>query len=191
MMLVPGIWVPKEPVKAAHFVPKALSSEEVSHLRRRRGGLKSPRNGLPLHKAVEAASESGRIVIIPILNGTPMRWKCMLVEQDCRQNTIFRTLARIPSQSFGMYGCSLHILRALPTFLWDIDQQQLTFKGLDRPARRFLYFRFIITYLHVKTSGNVSFTNSVESNILGVWREIRPQVNTQEPGNEHIRTGIA
>ena len=53
-------------------------------------------------------------------------------------------------------------MRALLTFLKDIDQRQLTFKGLNQPARRFLYFRFIITYLHAKASGNVSFTNSVE-----------------------------
>lgn len=39
----------------------------------------------------------------------------------------------------------------------------MSFRGSNRPARRFLYLRFIITYLYAKVNGNTSFTNSVES----------------------------
>ena len=95
--VITGIWMPKELVKAAHLVPKALSSQEVSFIFGAEEVVsKSPRNGLPLHKAVEAALDSGRIVIIPILDGTPMRWKCVLVDQECRQNTIFCTPGENP-----------------------------------------------------------------------------------------------
>ena len=39
----------------------------------------------------------------------------------------------------------------------------MEFRGCNRPARRFLYLRFIITYLYAKVNGNTSFTSSVES----------------------------
>jgi hypothetical protein len=32
-----------------------------------------------------------------------------------------------------------------------------------RPAKRYLYFRFIITYIHAQKSGNTTFTNRVEN----------------------------
>ena len=40
---------------------------------------------------VEATLDSERIVIIPVLDGSPMHWKCVLVDQECCQNTIFCT----------------------------------------------------------------------------------------------------
>ena len=45
----------------------------------------------------------------------------------------------------------------------DLDGRELTFLTDNRPARRFLYFRFIITYIHATISGNTRFTDKVEN----------------------------
>jgi hypothetical protein len=49
------------------------------------------------------------------------------------------------------------------TFLQDLDDKRLDFLGDNRPAKRYLYFRFIITYLYAKRNGNTSFPSKVES----------------------------
>ena len=43
-----------------------------------------------------------------------------------------------------------------------MHQKELTFRTLRRPAKRFLYFRFIITYINAKRLGNTQFTEAVE-----------------------------
>lgn len=42
----------------------------------------------------------------------------------------------------------------------------MKFLGDGGPAKRFLYFRFIITYIHCKKEGNVGFTGKVEGTRL-------------------------
>ncbi|KAJ9355899.1 hypothetical protein DTO280E4_6302 [Paecilomyces variotii] len=44
----------------------------------------------------------------------------------------------------------------------DFDKKELVFLTENRPARRFLYFRFLITYLNAKKSENTAFTSTVE-----------------------------
>ena len=43
-----------------------------------------------------------------------------------------------------------------------MHQKELAFRTLRRPAKRFLYFRFIITYINAKRLGNTQFTEAVE-----------------------------
>lgn len=47
-------------------------------------------------------------------------------------------------------------------FNQEYENKELKFPLSFRPARRYLYFRFIITYLHAKSAGNKEFTDSVE-----------------------------
>jgi hypothetical protein len=49
------------------------------------------------------------------------------------------------------------------TLFQDIDGKELQFLGENRPAKRYLYFRFIITYLNAKRSGFKLFTDQVEA----------------------------
>lgn len=45
----------------------------------------------------------------------------------------------------------------------DLDGKRLEFLSANRPAKRFLYFRFIITYLNAKKQGNRFFTENVDT----------------------------
>lgn len=44
-----------------------------------------------------------------------------------------------------------------------MDEKKLEFLSPNRPARRYLYFRFIITYIHAKSQGNTAWAEKVES----------------------------
>ncbi|KAL8661886.1 MAG: hypothetical protein Q9202_005168 [Teloschistes flavicans] len=46
--------------------------------------------------------------------------------------------------------------------LRDLDGKKLQFRNNNRPAKRFLYFRFIITYLESKNLGTASWVDRVE-----------------------------
>lgn len=51
---------------------------------------------MSLHKALEQGLDSGKIVIIPIvedeteLNFLPSRWKCVLTDINCGKDTLLR-----------------------------------------------------------------------------------------------------
>jgi len=45
--------------------------------------------------------------------------------------------------------------------LQDIDEKELAFLGDNRPARRYLFFRFVIFYLYTKASGNNTVNEKV------------------------------
>ncbi|PGH12241.1 hypothetical protein AJ79_04421 [Helicocarpus griseus UAMH5409] len=108
--------------------------------------LSDPRNAVTLHKVLERGLDNGTIVIIPIppTNTETMKWKCVLVNEAAAKNMVL---------TFGDI-----ILR------WrDYDGKELQFRGDNRPARRYLYFRFIITYLHAKKDGNLSWVDKVDN----------------------------
>lgn len=89
---ITGYWLPKELIKAAHLVPKSLTVQEISFLFGANEIVsKNPRNGLSLHKVVEAGLDSGKIVIVPVLRSDeePTCWKCVLVDQNCHNDTAF------------------------------------------------------------------------------------------------------
>ncbi|KAK2810160.1 hypothetical protein FQN50_003130 [Emmonsiellopsis sp. PD_5] len=45
---------------------------------------------------------------------------------------------------------------------FDLDGRELIFRSDNRPARRFLYFRFIMTYINAKRNGNKKWVDMVE-----------------------------
>ena len=49
------------------------------------------------------------------------------------------------------------------TLTQDLEGRELQFLTANQPARRYLYFRFLVTYLHAKQSGNSEFTSMVDS----------------------------
>lgn len=63
----------------------------------------------------------------------------------------------------------VHLVNLCITFLGlsnltqDLDGRELEFITANQPARRFLYFRFLVTYIHAKMLGNTAFTSTVES----------------------------
>ncbi len=107
-------------------------------------------SGLPLYTTVEQALDEGDIVIVPIpTEDGPTRWRCLLVNQDKRDLTCW-------TRSSGKSRPDKHT--------WaEYDGQELQFLSDNRPARRFLYFRFIITYLNARRMKNFDFSTSVEA----------------------------
>ncbi|KAJ5905247.1 uncharacterized protein N7473_002163 [Penicillium subrubescens] len=139
-------------IKAAHVVPKSLSVDEIAHL----FGVEElvpedPRNALSLHRALEEGLDSGKIVIVPIVEdksklAPPLRWKCVLTDSKCGNETLFRH-------------------RGVETKWHEIHNKELTFLNANRPARRYLYFRFIMTYIirkKEKAESSKDFTDEVE-----------------------------
>ncbi|KAJ9264572.1 hypothetical protein DTO212C5_7075 [Paecilomyces variotii] len=139
-------WWDADLVKAAHLVPKLLTGHEISYLFGvEELPLTDPRNGITLHKHIEAALDTGKIAIVPSRDTDTehIKWICVLVDQGIREDTA--------------------LLHASQAMKWkEIDKKELVFLTENRPARRFLYFRFLITYLNAKKSENTAFTSTVE-----------------------------
>ena len=134
-------WDIKAYVKATHIVPKSLASEELAHFFGvGHVDLMQPRNALMLVDTLEIALDTGHIVIVPLPSepNEPTRWKCVVTEKS--------TLG----------------LPATKELKWkDVDGKELVFRGPNRPARRYLYFRFLITYLHYAKLGDVKWESEV------------------------------
>jgi hypothetical protein len=112
-------------IKAAHLVPKSLRGDEIAHLFGVGAIVSSdPRNGefvppaimvlaltyypaLVLHYKVEEALDSGKIVIVPILEDedvtTPSRWKCVLAREAMRHTTVMK---RFPNEDSANATCT-------------------------------------------------------------------------------------
>ncbi|KAJ5504113.1 hypothetical protein N7463_006987 [Penicillium fimorum] len=118
-----GTILPQKNIKAAHLVPKSMTSKEVSHLFGVSDGvLGDPRNGT--------------IAIVPMPGPmeSPTQWRCVVLDESKKENII------------GTLGGSYMKLK-------EIDNKPLTFVSENRPRRRYLYFCFIIGYLNAKSRG--------------------------------------
>ncbi|KAJ9234939.1 hypothetical protein DTO169E5_6406 [Paecilomyces variotii] len=140
-------WEDSGYVKAAYLVPKSLAGEEIGYLFKTKELVRfDPRSGISLHSRIEAGLDDGSIAIVPVPednSGEGTRWKCILVD-DSRKKLV----------------C---LVKGDTLIRWeDLDGKELTFLTSNRPSRRFLCFRFIVTYLHAKNSGNTSFIEKVE-----------------------------
>lgn len=105
-----GSWFSKAEITAAHLVPKALSEDEVSFLfgaNQRISG--DPKNGLSLHKAIETALDTGRLVIVPIMPLSCNRWHTILVDQTKGHLTAFQIAGSNPQQVLWRVCASLSI----------------------------------------------------------------------------------
>ncbi|KAL3465565.1 hypothetical protein BJX64DRAFT_285496 [Aspergillus heterothallicus] len=141
-----GKWHHK--VKAAHIVPKLLTGNELAHLfGDEESVFDDKRNGITLHSTLEQRLDQGVIVIVPLDEkiSAPTRWKCVVLD-DTKLDEI---ISQPPEdQAFK---------------LRDFDGKELRFLTDNRPARRFLYFRFIISYLHAKRNGSLAIQKKVDT----------------------------
>ncbi|KUL89945.1 hypothetical protein ZTR_02890 [Talaromyces verruculosus] len=102
------------------------------------------RLGITLHKNIESALDQGEIVIVPKPVGDETRWECILVDQAKADQTAL-------------------ILTGGQQLKWkELHHKELVFRGEKRPARRYLYFRFIITVLHAMRKGNDEFISELQ-----------------------------
>ena len=136
-------------VKCAHIVPFCFDSKELSYLfGTDDAALGSSRNGLFLNKIIKAGWDNGWIAIVPdgSVEATPTEWKLVLLNESIRNNMVYR--------SSGKNDVS--IVR------WnDIDGQRLRFRNENRPARRYLYFRYVMAYFHARKSQYPDYTEKL------------------------------
>ncbi|KAJ6016929.1 hypothetical protein N7451_000308, partial [Penicillium sp. IBT 35674x] len=142
-----GTHFDKRTVKAAHLVPKSMTREELAHLFGDEDAVITlPQNGLSLHHKVESLLDKGEIAIIqmPGRMTTPTTWQCVVLDESLNNNIIFQhagTIIRVQ----------------------DLDGRRLTFKNDNRPRRRYLYMRFIISYLWAKRRDLPTMDEKVEA----------------------------
>ncbi|OQE43318.1 hypothetical protein PENCOP_c003G07126 [Penicillium coprophilum] len=108
---------------------------EVSHLFGVSDGvLGDPRNGITLADNIELLFNQGTITIVPMPGPmkSPNEWRCVVLDESKKEDII--------SALGGSY------IR-----LKEIDNKPLTFVSDSRPRRRYLYFCFIIAYIHAES----------------------------------------
>ena len=125
-------------IRAAHIVPSAFSAEIIDYICGVGCGsrLYSSDNGLLLGNHLEEALDKGNIVIVPKdINEDPITtFVVRLVNQSSKNQPIY-----LFENGNGMR----HILS-------DVDGRELTFLNDNRPKKRFLYFRYLLSMMHNK-----------------------------------------
>ena len=147
-----GIWMP-DLIICAHIIPFSFDTKELGHMfGSDEALLTSRRNGLSLHKRIEEAFENCWITIVPLdpVASTPTEWKVVILNPAIKDNVFF-----VDSPPPFTKGTTT-------TWRWqDIDGRKLTFLNDNRPARRFLYMRYILAWLHAEDKKWVGFKEKV------------------------------
>ena len=146
-------WLPQDRVKCAHIVPFCFDSKELSYMfGTDDAALSSYRNGLFLDKTIEGGWDNRWIAIIPdgSVETTPTEWKLVLLNESIRKEMVYQ-----PSEKGGQI------------VTWnDIDGQRLKFRNENRPARRYLYFRYIMAYMHAVKSQYPNYKEKLPSGTI-------------------------
>ncbi|EFE42107.1 hypothetical protein TRV_03148 [Trichophyton verrucosum HKI 0517] len=138
-------WLPSNEVRAAHLVPKSLDEMSVAHLfGAGEVTIDDPRNSLMLEKNIEMAMGMGNVVIVPVKAPSAadeiIQWKLVITDP-----------ALLKHVATG--GAKWNFLHG----------KTLTFLGHHRPASRYLYFRYFMTYLMLKNQGRLDWVQEVET----------------------------
>ncbi|EFE43122.1 hypothetical protein TRV_02127 [Trichophyton verrucosum HKI 0517] len=135
-------WTMYDEVTATHLVPEGLDANAIARLFGTTNvNIDEPRNTLLLHKNVGKALNTGFIVIVPdSAPGKEVKWKLIVTDTDFLDETV----------SPGVTWNALH-------------GRELKFLNDNRPAKRYLYFRFMITYLMIKRHGQLNWIREVEA----------------------------
>lgn len=142
------------PIKVAHIVPRSFVHEEGQSMRVFDEDTASlsvnARNALPMHKLVEDAFDKFDIVIVPLESTRqatkPIEFRCVLANK------------------------SIANLRFTESLRWrDLDGRQLEFLNDFRPACRYLYFKYCITYMYWKQKGDTEWVTSLEGLRGYIW----------------------
>ncbi|PGG96524.1 hypothetical protein GX51_07796 [Blastomyces parvus] len=144
-------WWEAGSVKVTHLVPRGMKGDELAYLfGDSEVAVEDRKNGITLHAKIEEAMDAGAIAIVPDMPAekatTPTEWRCVLAKESYRDRIFSRDLTGHASR-------------------WnELDGKPLVFlTSSNRPATRFLFFRFIMTYLQAKIQGNVEWTEKIET----------------------------
>ncbi|KAH8802856.1 hypothetical protein F5884DRAFT_756171 [Xylogone sp. PMI_703] len=125
---------------------KSLESDELAYLFGvRESVLSEPRNGITLRSVIEGGLDEGWIVLVPDKpkEGKETVWRCVLVDESKASHMIH------------------------PGTRWkNIDGKELKFPTPNRPARRYLYLRYVITLLQQQKLGNTKWLDRIQSKAI-------------------------
>lgn len=146
-----GIWRDSL-IKCAHIVPHSFHIKEMDHMfGSDEPPLTSRRNGLSLYSKIEEAFDNCWLTIVPLdsVAATPTNWKIVLLNPAVKDNLFYLDYYKLTDQTEWRWR--------------DIDGRKLTFLNDNRPARRFLYMRYILAWLHAEDKGWEGFKDKVPS----------------------------
>ncbi|KAL8944997.1 MAG: hypothetical protein Q9211_000430 [Gyalolechia sp. 1 TL-2023] len=163
-----GDFAPKALMKAAHIVPYSFQSRELDYLfGTEDSALETERNGLYLIRTVEEQFNNLRITIVPdsSLDVYPIEWKFVVLDETLLPKTYFTSFTDPP------------VLKR-----WkDLDGKRLIFQNNNRPARRYLYFKHAMAYMHARIQGFPGFEAKVPSGTM--WA-------TLDKNNGYLRRSV-
>ena len=145
-----GYWLSSDSVKCAHIVPYSWNVKDMAHMfGSDEPPLTSRRNGLTLQKKIEEAFDNCWIAIVPVdsVESIPTEWKIILLNTAERDHTFFRDMFKATDRELWRWR--------------DIDGRKLSFRNDNRPARRFLYMRYALAWLHAEEKSWPGFKEKV------------------------------
>ncbi|KAK2813559.1 hypothetical protein FQN49_008284 [Arthroderma sp. PD_2] len=137
-------WVQSHKARVAHLVPRSLDEGPVASLFGTESiTIDDPRNCLLLHANIEKALDTGLVAIVPVAapaDDEEVKWKLLVTEPERLEDF------------------------ALPGIKWnDLHGKLLTFVGRNRPAKRYLCFRYVMTYLLLKAKGWLGWAKEADA----------------------------
>lgn len=145
-----GYWLSPNLIKCAHIVPFSWDTKHMGHMfGSDEPPLTSKRNGLSLQSKIEEAFDNCWIVIVPMtsVEVIPTEWKLVLLNPFIEDKILFDDI-------YGFTDKKLWRWR-------DVDGRQLKFLNDHRPARRFLYMRYTLAWLHAEDKKWPNFKEKV------------------------------
>ena len=143
-----GAWLPS--IKCARIIPFSFDIKEMGHMF---GSDEPPptsrRNGLSLQAKIEEAFDNCWVAIVPLgsVASTPTEWKIVLLNSKVEDLVFYQ---------------DSHNQTDRAVWKWrDIDGRKLTFCNENRPARRFLYMRYTLAWLHAEAKEWAGFKEKV------------------------------
>lgn len=152
-----GAWLHHAELTCAHIVPWSWNVKALGHMfgTGEESPLTSKRNGLSLQKTLEKAFDSCEIAIVPdgTVEATPTNWKVVVLNPAILNDTFFRDTSEKSEHYLWRYS--------------HIDGRRLHFLNENRPARRYLYLRYTLAWMHAHEKGWAGYQNKFPPGI--VW----------------------
>ncbi|MCJ1456924.1 hypothetical protein MMC28_007290 [Mycoblastus sanguinarius] len=145
-----GYWLSPDSVECAHIVPFSWNTKEMAHMfGSDEPPLLNKRNGLSLQAKIEEAFDNCWVVIVPeySVKSTPTEWKIVLLNTAEKDKTLFTDIFNSTDRKLWRWR--------------DIDGRKLRFRNENRPARRFLYMRYALAWLHTADKAWPGFKEKV------------------------------
>ena len=145
-----GYWLPPDQIRCVHIVPRSWNTKDIAHMfGSDEPPLTSQRNGLSLQKKIEEAFDNCWIVIVAFdsVESNPTEWKIVLLNIAEKDKVFFTDKFHATDRALWKWR--------------DIDNRKLAFRNDNRPARRFLYMRYVLAWLHASDKSWPGFKDKV------------------------------